>query len=384
MMLAGRQTGQVAHDEPCVVQIQISRATRALPRPGERLGFLVALHVEGSPVTWQRNATLRPPTESRLLAQIDDLRMWSVGMALTPDTARATAIDIGRTLRDVFLGDDGLTVLAALDPTAILVIVDETVIHLPWEMMLDGEDEPLVLTPFGRVVTTRAAMPGRRDLAHEDPTVKILAIENPTDDLPGTERVLEVIESQRGAFGDTEIVVTTLERAAATRAGFVEAITGRDYDIIHFAGHGHFDTRRPQDVALVLADGELTDDDVLGLPWAQPPFVVVNGSCESARSAAGRRVVSRRRANGLAAAFLSRGVEAYLGHYLPVEDVFAAEFSAVFYATLIQRRNVGTAVQEAREQALRRFASDADLTGLNVVFFGDAGTAERRDLATAV
>jgi hypothetical protein len=41
-------------------------------------------------------------------------------------------------------------------------------------------------------------------------------------------------------------------------------------------------------------------------------------------------------------------------------------------------------VQAARERSLDRYGDDADLTGLGAVFFGDAGTAERRDLATAV
>jgi hypothetical protein len=95
-------------------------------------------------------------------------------------------------------------------------------------------------------------------------------------------------------------------------------------------------------------------------------------------------VSNDRRSNGLAAAFLSRGVEAYLGHYFFVEDSAAAEFSENFYSTLLSARNVGTAVQTARERALSRFGSDVDLTGLGAVFFGDSGTAERRDLATAV
>jgi hypothetical protein len=40
-------------------------------------------------------------------------------------------------------------------------------------------------------------------------------------------------------------------------------------------------------------------------------------------------------------------------------------------------------VQEARQRAIDRFAEESDLTGLGAVFFGDAGTAQRRDLATA-
>jgi hypothetical protein len=44
---------------------------------------------------------------------------------------------------------------------------------------------------------------------------------------------------------------------------------------------------------------------------------------------------------------------------------------------------VGRAVPEARQRASDRFAGECDHTGLGAVFFGAAGTAQRRDLATA-
>jgi CHAT domain-containing protein len=293
-------------------------------------------------------------------------------------------MELGRTLRDVFLGAKGRRLLADLDRTALLLMVDETVLHLPWEMMFDSDNSPLVLAPFGRVVTTRVAPPTGRDLAMEDPTVRILAVENPTDDLAASERVIEVIEGLRPANPDLDIEVTTLARRDATRRRFAETVLAHDFDIVHFAGHGRFDGDHPSDSAVVLADGLLTDEHVLKLRWKQPPFVVWNSSCESARVGPGTRIVSNaRRSNGLASAFLSRGVEAYLGHYFFVEDTSAAEFSETFYTTLLRERNVGRAVQEARQRAIDRFAGECDLTGLGAVFFGDAGTAQRRDLATA-
>lgn len=384
MMLTEGRGGTHAAEQPRVVQLQISRYTRSLPRPKEPLEFLVALHVEGTPVTWQRNALLTRDDEQRLLELIDGLRRWSDGLGLTRRAARAATIDVGRTLRDVFLGAKGRDLLAAFDGTALLLMVDETMLHLPWEMTLDRAGAPLVQRPFGRVIATRVLSRPGRDLTTEDPKVRILAVENPTDDLAASERVMQVIDGLREANGDLDIEVTTLSRGQATRRGFVDAMSGSDFDIVHFAGHGRFDSERPADGAVLLADGPFTDEQVLKLRWERPPFVVLNSSCESARVAPGVRIVSNeRRSNGLAAAFLGRGVEAYLGHYFFVDDGAAAEFSEHFYTTLLRERNVGRAVQVARENALDRFATDADLTGLGAVFFGDAGTALRRDLATA-
>ena len=58
MMLRGRSSGSDAAHEPRVVQIQISRYSRALPRKGEPLEFLVAIHMEGTASTDGKTITL--------------------------------------------------------------------------------------------------------------------------------------------------------------------------------------------------------------------------------------------------------------------------------------------------------------------------------------
>lgn len=164
----------------------------------------------------------------------------------------------------------------------------------------------------------------------------------------------------------------------------IAALEGGDVDIVHFAGHGRFDTGRPTDGSLILADGPLGDDDVLRIGWAKPPFLIVNSSCESGRAAPGKRIVGRgKRSNGLAAAFLSRGVEAYLGHYFLVGDDPATTFTDEFYAELFARPNFGGAVLRARERSFAAFHDSADLIGFSAVLFGDAGGVERRDAAQA-
>jgi hypothetical protein len=382
VIIEGGRTG--AHDQPRVLQIQISRYTPALPRPNESLRFLVAFHVEGSATTWQRNTELSRAAEERMLGQIAGLRLWSAGLGLTRRTSRAATESLGRTLRDVFLGRRGAELIERIAPTAILLFVDETVIHLPWEFMRRADGSPLFLIPFSRVVTSRVVPERGRDPAVEEPAIRILTVENPTEDLAATERVVDVISSLQGERGDVTIEVSVLRAKDATRRGFADALAGQAFDIIHFAGHGMFDAAKPSDVALLMNDGPLVDEDVLAFRWTAPPFVVFNSSCESGRAAPGRRIVlGRRRSNGLAAAFLARGVEAYLGHFFLVRDASAAMFAEEFYDRLFRLRNVGQAVQQARRSMLDRYASTGDLTAFGLTFFGDSGTAERADLATA-
>ena len=88
MLLAGGRGGTRAPDQPRVVQLQISRPRVALPRRSEPLEFVVALHVEGTPVTWQRNALLARDDEQLMLVAVDGLRRWSDGVGLSRRQAR--------------------------------------------------------------------------------------------------------------------------------------------------------------------------------------------------------------------------------------------------------------------------------------------------------
>lgn len=370
---------------PRVVQVSVDRAGPVRVPAGGPLTFVVSIHEEGTALTWRKPVSVSQKRARSLLDRAAKLHLWSLGLALTRPAACKTAVDLGRDLYRTFLGRAGAEVLDALHPTAVLLCVDETVINLPWELLGTAGDALAVDVPFGRVVATGIVPTARRDPLAEDPTVRILVVANPTDDLDATEAELDAISRLQGGVGDITVEVTSMTGDDASRSDLAAAIRGQDFDIVHFAGHALFDEGGPHESALLLADGPFTADDVGGLAWSEPPYIVFNSACESARAAAGRRLVSARgHANGLAAAFLATGSEAYIGHYWPVGDEAAGAFAETFYGALFTRRNVGTAITHARQEAAHRFSGDGDLTAFGAIFFGDAGTAERRDLAMAV
>jgi hypothetical protein len=385
-MFAGysRRAGGGGQTLPRVVQLSISRYQRALPRRGEPLQFLITVHEQGTGVAWQQNVGLDPNDEQFLVEAVADLHRWSTGAGLTPESAAALARKVGDTLVSSFLGRPGREALRRLEPTAVLLQVDETILDLPWELVQASASELALRVPFGRVVTTRALPRRGRDPLSEDPELRILAVGGPGD-LAAAGAELEALRALEQGVANVRVKVELLEGSRATRPGLAAAADGGDFDILHFAGHGAFAGPDPAASALLLADGPLTADDVLALPWGEkPPYIVFSSACESSRAAGRRRLVSRSgRANGLAAAFLAAGVEAYLGYFWPVVDAAAAAFAATFYDGLFASRNIGEAVLNARLQAESRFDSDAELTAFSATFFGDAGSAERRDLVTA-
>jgi len=368
---------------PHVVMVTIDPVLRVAAHHGAQFEAMVTIHEEGTPLTWRRWASVSLASQAELLQQTADLHLWSSAMGLTRERAGRTATDLGRDLCATFLGEEGGEMLRALAPTAVLLQVDETLTNLPWELMQTADSALALDTPFGRVVTTGAVPRARRDPVAEDPVLRILVIANPTDDLAATVAECAAITALEGTQAGVSIEVRVLEGAKATTKSLARAVKGQDYDILHFAGHASFDVADPHISALRMADGPLTADAVTMLPWRVPPYIVFNSACESARTAAGRRLVSERgHSNGLAAAFMLSGCEAYLGHYWPVGDQAAGSFAATFYSSLLRRRNVGNAVMDARADARYRFTTESDLTAFGAVYFGDPGTAERRDVAS--
>lgn len=368
---------------PHVVMISIDPSALRPPDPTAPMAVMVTIHEEGTPLTWRRRVSVPVTMQQRLLQRTADLHLWSAGMGLTRTVAGRTATSLGRDLYRTFLGRSGDEVLRALSPTALLVQVDETLTNLPWELMQTAEGALALDIPFGRVVTTGSVPRARRDPVAEDPVLRILVVQNPTDDLAATRAECAAILSLEGRLDDVTIEVTVLEGAKATTTALARTVEGKDYDVLHFAGHASFDAFDPHVSALRMADGPLTADAVARLGWSVPPYIVFNSACESARTGAGRRLQSARgHSNGLAAAFMLSGTEAYLGHYWPVGDHASGSFAAMFYTALLRRRNVGNAVMDARKEAFRRFTTESDLTAFGAVYFGDPGTAERRDVAT--
>ena len=381
-MLLGEYSDKPGGGGRAVPHVVVLSITRAAASGRE---FVVTIHEEGTALSWCRRVSLDADTEAFLIGAVRDLHRWSLDKtALTVKRAQRLAGRLGQTLYRRFVGRAGTEVLQRVQPTAVMLAIDETLLSLPWELMPGPDGSWIDAVPLGRIVTTGVVPAKGRDPKVEDPIVRMLVVANPTGDLAAADVEAEAIAALDGMHGDVRVEVSTLPTAKATPTGFRAAVRGEEFDVIHVAGHGAFSPTRPGESALILNGGELRADDVVRLPWAAPPYIVFNSTCESARAARGRRLVSRNgQSNGLAAAFLAAGAEAYIGHFWPVDDWGASTFATTFYKALFDRVNVGTAVLDARHSVMNSFFDEGLLTGPGAVFFGDAGTAERRDIARA-
>ena len=141
----------------------------------------MAIHEEGTGITWQQNIIVEPDTERYFLDTTETLYRRGLGYGGgTPESALVAVDELGRKLWETFLGDAGVAYLGDSRPTALLLDVDETTLNLPWELMA-WNGNPLALEyPFGRIVRTRARPRPGRDPLQEDAEARILAVANPT------------------------------------------------------------------------------------------------------------------------------------------------------------------------------------------------------------
>ncbi len=370
---------------PRVIHISIARFQRQLPEEHEPLSFLVSIHEEGTGISWQQNVVVGLDEEQALVEAVDDLYLWSLNRALTPEKAYELLDFVGQELFKLFIGSEGWAVLENLEPTAVLMNVDETILNLPWELIRWPKGPVVFEEPFGRLVTTRLLLRPGRDPEDEDDVVRILAVTNPTSDLGITQSTIKALTDLEDHFGGLPIEVTVLNEAQGTLARFRQEVQDKEYDIIHFAGHAYLEQDQPGSSALRFADGDLTANAVLDLPWKKPPYFVFNSACESARAVRALRLVSEeKQGNGLAAAFLASGVYGYAGFFWPVTDVGAGIFTRTFYRAMFERENVGIGFLEARRTVVNEVPrAVGDLTGFSAVLYGDAASKHRRDLYQA-
>lgn len=369
---------------PRVLHLSVSCFRSDVPRPGDPMELLVTIHEEGIGISWQQNVSVDPADETALLEASAELNQLALGRAPAASRADEVAARLGERLYDIFIGPAGTAFLDAFVPTAILLDIDETILNLPWELIGPSGRSYAQDTPFGRLVTTRTIPARGRDPLQEDAHVRFFVVANPTGDLSESSSEVEAIRSLEGSRGAITVEVTVLEGAGATRARTCELLASGDFDVLHFSGHAALDTEHSGMSAIALADGPLSADAILRIPWPKPPGFVFGSACETGGSVAGRRLLSDdRQANGLAAAFLSAGVYAYAGFFWPVTDSGAALFTGTFYKALFGLENVGLAFQVARQTATHSLGAFGDLTGHGAILYGDAASKHRRDVYSA-
>jgi CHAT domain-containing protein len=162
--------------------------------------------------------------------------------------------------------------------------------------------------------------------------------------------------------------------AEATGEELNRALLSGDHDVIHFAGHAHFNGKEPDLSGLLLHDQEVFLSQKIQRFVEGQPLVFLN-ACETgvtANESAGPQTVGEyfwEPAEGLASAFLYGGALGCVGSLWPVYDQPAAEFAVTFYNEVLEGQMVGEAMRLARRSIKQQYPDS--ITWASFVLYGD-------------
>jgi hypothetical protein len=149
----------------------------------------------------------------------------------------------------------------------------------------------------------------------------------------------------------------------------ISCLSEKDYDLIHFACHGRFDTKQPDESVVLLPDGSLLRPvDFLNLGIKRKfkknhPLVFLN-SCHSGRT--GSTLIGL---EGWAKGLIALNCGAFIGCGWEVNDRLAADFAIAFYKAFAGGETIARAVQDARGQIQKKEPKNS--TWLAYYLFGN-------------
>lgn len=202
-----------------------------------------------------------------------------------------------------------------------------TVHGAPW-----GERNPMSCTPSASLMHYHRRVPGARTGVE-----RALILADSRSDLPHA-------AAEARAVGATLPSADIYLGAAASSGTLRERLKQTPYDVVHLACHCRLDEKRPSRSGILLADGELTAED-LGTMRLDARLIVLSG-CDTG-------VQEQRRGSelmGLTRQFLQAGARSVLVTQWQVDDISTALLMDDFYQRLMDGSPVAAALSAARRR----------------------------------
>jgi CHAT domain-containing protein len=265
----------------------------------------------------------------------------------------------------------------------LLLQIPQSLMRYPWELIRDRHGwlserfamGRQVYLPMGSVRwRTRRSGDRLRVLIIGDPLLE--GTPAPAPQLPGAALEAEQVAQVFERLADETSDLIDFDRArdlhirqSTTIVNVRSWLRRGDYDIVHFAGHARFVPSRPECSAWLLSDGQLWAAEIRNTlaMCDSPPWLVYANACEAAMEADGRAVRYQQDVFGLATAFITQGVTAYLAPLWPLDDRAAMLAATDFYRTLVlDRATLGDSLRIAKREARARLP-EVDTNGLETV-----------------
>ncbi len=273
----------------------------------------------------------------------------------------------GRLLFDLLIPPKAAEKLNSSKVQSLILYIDDKLVHIPWELLFNGQVFLCRRFAMGRVVST-SQVPTTTAKRVLGAPLKALVISDPRQDLKAAYRegveIRNLLDQQPADF---EVDL----KSAPVDIGFVKKNL-RDYDLVHYAGHADYDPQNPSEGGWLLTDGRLKASEISAMGGLQSmPFLVFSNACQSGQSGEWRvHEEYSHQIFGLANAHLMAGVQHYVGTFWEILDEPSLEFAKQFYHFLGQGEDVGQAIRKAREKLIDAFGEET-IVWASYMLYGD-------------
>lgn len=202
--------------------------------------------------------------------------------------------------------------------------------------------------------TPYASLPDR--MPPQQRVLRVLIVADPAEDapLPGAEQegvaVADLFESFNHIHGPNNKnrveVVRLLGPREATRSNLLKRIMLENFDVLHFAGHCHYNAQQPEKSGWIFSHGKFLTARELNRVDRIPKFVFSN-ACESGITNDRAELRSVDLAPSFAESFFARGVSNFVCTAWPVDDRAALDFALRLYSELLGIGGVKDEIQSA-------------------------------------
>lgn len=251
----------------------------------------------------------------------------------------------------------------------LMISIDDKLVHIPWELLFDGEDFLCRKFSMGRSVSTKQSVsPVKRVLGRP---LKMQVIADPEGDLPASYEEGVGIKNEIGQYDDW--IVVSL-KTTDVKTDYVKSKV-RSFDILHFAGHAEHNAVMPDESGWILKDGKLSAKEIINMTGVAPmPSLVFSNACQTGQTDEwkleedyGDRIF------GLANAFLLTGVHHYIGTFWEIPDEAGYYFAGSFYKNLVASASIGEALRKARHELIGKYGEDT-MVWASYMLYGDPTT----------
>jgi TolB-like protein len=269
---------------------------------------------------------------------------------------REALVEKGRALFERAMPERVRERMRATTRRTVRLHVEDTLVHVPWELLHDGADFLGCKFSFGRMVSARAdtAVPPPSSSASE-----LVVIANPSGDLPHADEEGRVVEKLLSSSAPGRVVHAS---GPLSRADFLRLV--KRARVLHFAGHV---TRNDSESAFVLQDGTVSAREIASTFASQSangaPSLVFANACHASTNKWNVDSAS------LAQALLLAGVRHTLAPMWSVPDADALAFALRFYESALAGVPFGECARRARKALLQSEAAPLSFAGY--VLYGD-------------